>query len=72
MQPSRTAEGTERSLQRLRMVAMVARLHGHTGHTMSLLDLMAQETTLRKVASTQGREYAGPCPWCGGRDRFRV
>lgn len=18
------------------------------------------------------REYAGPCPWCGGRDRFRV
>lgn len=27
---------------------------------------------LRKVASTSGGEYAGPCPMCGGRDRFRV
>lgn len=27
---------------------------------------------LRKVAGTQGGEYAGPCPFCGGRDRFRV
>ena len=28
---------------------------------------------LRKVASgTRGPEYAGPCPKCGGRDRFRV
>ena len=29
---------------------------------------------LRKVASVAGRgpEYAGPCPKCGGRDRFRV
>jgi len=27
---------------------------------------------LRKVATTNGGEWAGPCPWCGGRDRFRV
>ena len=27
---------------------------------------------LRKAASTRGGEYAGACPWCGGRDRFRV
>ncbi len=27
---------------------------------------------LRQVASTHGGEYAGPCPWCGGRDRFRA
>lgn len=27
---------------------------------------------IKKAASTQGGEYAGPCPWCGGRDRFRV
>jgi len=27
---------------------------------------------LRKVATTGGGEYAGPCPMCGGRDRFRV
>src|ERR671933_455903 len=23
-------------------------------------------------ADTRGGEYAGPCPFCGGRDRFRV
>lgn len=33
--------------------------------------------TLRKCFSSDwqfisGDEYAGPCPWCGGRDRFRV
>ena len=27
---------------------------------------------LRKIAGTGGGEYAGPCPICGGRDRFRV
>lgn len=26
----------------------------------------------KKVASTHGGEYAGPCPKCGGRDRFRL
>lgn len=28
--------------------------------------------SLKKVADTGGGEYAGPCPWCGGEDRFRV
>mgnify|MGYP006280860315 CR=1 FL=1 len=27
---------------------------------------------LKKVATTNGGEYAGACPGCGGRDRFRV
>ena len=27
---------------------------------------------LKKVAATAGGEYAGPCPFCGGDDRFRV
>jgi hypothetical protein len=27
---------------------------------------------LKKVAGTNGGEYAGACPFCGGRDRFRV
>lgn len=27
---------------------------------------------LKKVANTGGGELAGPCPFCGGRDRFRV
>jgi len=39
---------------------------------MTLFDLISRDTTLRKVASTHGGEYAGPCPWCGGDDRFRV
>jgi DNA primase len=37
-----------------------------------LLDLVGRDTQLRKVASTRGGEYAGPCPFCGGRDRLRV
>lgn len=37
-----------------------------------LLALIGRDTRLRKVASTNGGEYAGPCPFCGGRDRLRV
>src|SRR5918912_568461 len=37
-----------------------------------LLGLDGVDTRLKKVASTGGGEYAGPCPFCGGRDRFRV
>lgn len=29
-------------------------------------------TVFKKVASTNGGEYAGACPFCGGKDRFRV
>jgi DNA primase len=39
---------------------------------MDLLDLVSRDTMLKKVASSRGGEYAGPCPWCGGEDRFRV
>lgn len=27
---------------------------------------------LKRVGSTGGGEYKGPCPWCGGEDRFTV
>lgn len=37
-----------------------------------LLELIARDTRLRKVANSCGGEWAGPCPQCGGRDRFRV
>lgn len=37
-----------------------------------LLALTGRDTTLKKVSSTNGGEWAGPCPFCGGRDRFRV
>jgi DNA primase len=37
-----------------------------------LLGLIGADTRLKKVATTGGGEYAGACPFCGGRDRFRV
>src|SRR5450432_3998626 len=40
--------------------------------TMNLYELISQNTSLRRVAATNGGEYAGPCPFCGGKDRFRV
>jgi hypothetical protein len=37
-----------------------------------LLSLAGHDTELKKVANTEGGEYAGPCPFCGGDDRFHV
>lgn len=37
-----------------------------------LLTLVSGDSPLRKVATSKGGEYAGPCPLCGGRDRLRV
>ncbi len=37
-----------------------------------LLHLVEPDTTLIRIASTHGGEYAGPCPFCGGTDRFHV
>ena len=39
---------------------------------MNLLSLIERDTRLRKVGGTRGGEYHGPCPFCGGRDRFIV
>jgi DNA primase len=40
--------------------------------SVDLLTLIGRDTELKRVASTNGGEWAGPCPFCGGRDRFRV
>ena len=37
-----------------------------------MLQLINHDTRLKKVARTGGGEWAGPCPFCGGKDRFRV
>jgi DNA primase len=38
-----------------------------------LVDLVGRQVRLKKVASTRGGEFAGPCPFChDGHDRFRV
>ena len=38
----------------------------------SFLDLVEQAVPLKRVASTNGGEFSGPCPGCGGEDRFHV
>lgn len=38
----------------------------------NLLNLIKRDTDLKRTASTQGGEYHGPCPFCGGTDRFIV
>jgi hypothetical protein len=37
-----------------------------------IIGIAGQTTELRKVSGNNGTEYAGPCPKCGGDDRFRV
>lgn len=39
---------------------------------MNVLELAAKKVNLKKVASTHGGEWQGPCPDCGGKDRFHV
>jgi DNA primase len=40
--------------------------------TANILHITEQDTKLTRLANTNGGEWAGPCPFCGGRDRFRV
>ncbi len=42
---------------------------GRIRQTVDLVELASAVTTLRKVAA---REWAGPCPKCGGEDRLHV
>lgn len=37
-----------------------------------LYNLISRDVALTRAAGTHGGEYAGACPFCGGRDRFRV
>lgn len=36
------------------------------------VDLLSLVPGMKKVANTNGGEYAGPCPFCQGKDRFRI
>jgi hypothetical protein len=40
--------------------------------SVDLLALVGRVVALKRMASTNGGEYAGPCPFCGGTDRFHV
>ncbi len=37
-----------------------------------LLGLVGGDVSLARAGNTDGGEYSGPCPFCGGHDRFRV
>lgn len=39
---------------------------------MNILDLATKDVALKKVSGTNGGEWQGPCPSCGGEDRFHV
>lgn len=39
---------------------------------MNVLDLATKRVILKKASSTNGGEWQGPCPGCGGTDRFHV
>ena len=39
---------------------------------MNLLQIIGSDTRLKKTSGTHGGEWHGPCPFCGGKDRFWV
>src|SRR5438105_3277926 len=46
--------------------------HNGAAQAVDLLALIGADTPLQYIAGTRGGEYHGPCPLCGGRDRFIV
>ena len=51
---------------------MIAQTQITQARQADLLRLLEPDTTLVRIANTHGGEYAGPCPFCGGTDRFHV
>ncbi len=51
---------------------MLPQIQVEQARSVSLLHLVEPDTTLIRIANTHGGEYAGPCPFCGGTDRFHV
>jgi len=51
-------------------VEMISENKLQQAKTADILSLIP--TQLKKVSTHNGGEYAGPCPWCGGDDRFRA
>lgn len=51
---------------------MISKSQIDTARGIDLLALAERYTSVKHVATSAGGEYAGPCPVCGGRDRFRV
>jgi hypothetical protein len=47
-------------------------MNGPLGMRHDLLAITSADTPLVRTSGTRGGEYHGPCPLCGGRDRFFV
>ena len=41
-------------------------------HAAPMLDIIGRDTRLKRESQADGGSYAGPCPFCGGKDRFVV
>jgi len=41
-------------------------------NNVDILDLVLKDSNIKKISTSHGGEYAGPCPFCGGKDRFHV
>lgn len=41
-------------------------------HTAPILEIVGRNTKLKRESATDGGSWAGPCPFCGGVDRFVV
>ncbi len=56
-------------------MALQGRLPGaliQKAKAVDLLALVEPHTRLRRLSTSQGGEFAGPCPLCGGKKRFHV
>jgi hypothetical protein len=51
---------------------MIAQTQITQARQVDLLRLVEPDTAVIRIANTRGGEYAGPCPFCGGTDRFHV
>jgi hypothetical protein len=51
---------------------MIAQTQIAQARQVDLLRLVEPDTTLIRIANTHGGEYAGPCPFCRGTDRFHI
>lgn len=38
----------------------------------NFLTEVEKDTPMKYVSTSRGGQYHGPCPWCGGKDRFRL
>ena len=62
-------------VERTRSLFLSEVIRGRTtkGNSMDLVQLIESEGfALTRKASTNGGEFGGECPWCGGKDRFTV